>query len=164
MKYLTLILIPVLLFFGCNNSNKEEAKAVNSSPTSETISKTTSQEPWSESDLMAPETLANMILEDAINPKYIISIGFENVIKNSVDLGPANNPVKLQEFRSYLEKLPKDAELVLYCGCCPFKDCPNIRPAMRLAKEMNFTNVNLLDIENNIRIDWIDLGYPVNKK
>lgn len=157
MKYISLVLFLILLFPGCKNSEKE-----NLEPTSTSNTAIESNEPWDEEDLLDPEKLANWMSEEKINPKRIISIGFENVIQNSVDLGPANNPAKLDELRAYLEKIPKDSEIILYCGCCPFKDCPNIRPAMKLAKEMNLERAKLLNIENNIRTDWIDHGYPIN--
>lgn len=162
MRHIIFFLISIFIITGCKNSTENEVAGDFSAKNIETLSITTPQEPWNEKDLMNPEILANMLLDETLNPKYVLSIGFENVIKNSVDLGPANNPAKLDELRSYLAKLPKDAEIILYCGCCPFKDCPNIRPAMRLAKEMNFENAKLLDIENNIRVDWIDHGYPIN--
>jgi hypothetical protein len=50
----------------------------------------------------------------------------------------------------------------VYCGCCPYKNCPNARPAIALLKSMKFTNYHLLDLPTNIRTDWIARGYPVN--
>ena len=37
--------------------------------------------------------------------------------------------------------LPRGKELYIYCGCCPFVKCPNIRPAYTALHEMGFTNV-----------------------
>jgi hypothetical protein len=60
-----------------------------------------------------------------------------------------------------LEKLPKDASIVVYCGCCPYRSCPNVRPAFNLLNSMGFKNHKLLDLPQNIKVDWIDHGYPV---
>jgi len=53
---------------------------------------------------------------------------------------------------------------VIYCGCCPFEHCPNVRPAFQLLNEMKFTNQKLLNLSTNLKTDWIDKGYPVAKK
>jgi thiosulfate/3-mercaptopyruvate sulfurtransferase len=65
--------------------------------------------------------------------------------------------------REIVSKYPKDADIVIYCGCCPFKDCPNIRPAFNLLKEMNYTNTKLLNLPHNLKTDWADKGYPMSK-
>jgi len=61
-----------------------------------------------------------------------------------------------------LDKLPRDANVVVYCGCCPFAVCPNIRPAFALLNEMKFKNQKLLNLPKNIKVDWIDHDYPVS--
>jgi hypothetical protein len=58
---------------------------------------------------------------------------------------------------------PKDADVVIYCGCCPFRDCPNIRPAFRVLQEMKFTRAKLLNIPTTLKADWINKGYPSEK-
>ncbi len=54
----------------------------------------------------------------------------------------------------------KDADLVLYCGCCPMVKCPNVRPAYRGLKEMGFTRVRVLNLPTNTLTDWYNKGYP----
>lgn len=76
-------------------------------------------------------------------------------------MGPAKEKENLEKFRQQLIKLPKDAQIIIYCGCCPFEHCPNIRPAFSLLNEMKFTNQKLLNLTHNIKIDWIDHNYPV---
>jgi hypothetical protein len=49
---------------------------------------------------------------------------------------------------------------VVYCGCCPYEHCPNVRPAVAVLKEMKFTNFKLLNLEKNIKTDWLDKGFP----
>jgi thiosulfate/3-mercaptopyruvate sulfurtransferase len=67
----------------------------------------------------------------------------------------------LQLLRDAVAKLPHDREIVIYCGCCPWDHCPNIKPAMELLKGMGFTHVKAMYVANNFKADWIDRGYPV---
>ena len=74
-----------------------------------------------------------------------------------------NDAEGVSNLKKELAKLPKDKEVVIYCGCCPFAHCPNVRPAIAALKELKFTNYYLLNLPNNIRTDWINKGYPTNK-
>ena len=60
--------------------------------------------------------------------------------------------------RAILNKLDKNTEIVLVCGCCPFEHCPNIRPSFELMTEMKFTNQKLLNLSHNLKVDWINKG------
>jgi hypothetical protein len=124
---------------------------------------TTSQEPWSAKQLMEPAELAKTIANPKAHQPYIYCIGPGAMIKNSIDIGPGKEKANLEKFKQELSKLPKDANIVIYCGCCPFDHCPNIRPAFTLLNEMKFTNHKLLDIPHNIKVDWKDHNYPVQK-
>ncbi len=120
-----------------------------------------STEPWTEKQLMPPSELAT-ILNDADSKKPILlSIGFGGGILSSKELGPATEAKGIDNLKKELSQLPKDADIVIYCGCCPFKDCPNVRPAFKLLNEMKFTNHKLLNIADNLKVDWIDKGYPM---
>ncbi len=90
----------------------------------------------------------------------VICVGPGALIKGSIDMGPSKEKENLEKLKQYLGGLPKDANIVIYCGCCPFEHCPNIRPAFSLLNEMKFTNGHLLNIEHNIKTDWIAKGYP----
>ncbi len=119
-------------------------------------------EQWTESQLMAPHDLASIINDPKAQKPIVFSIGPRAIIKNSVDIGPANEEGNMQKLKQELSKLSKDANIVIYCGCCPFKDCPNIRPAFSLLNKMKFTQHKLLNLSKNIKVDWIDKGYPQN--
>ena len=119
------------------------------------------QEPWTEKQLMPPLELANLINSSSPEKPVIFSIGVAAVIKGSIDIGPARDKANIDKFRKELGKLPKNSNIVIYCGCCPFMHCPNIRPAFRLLNEMGFTNQKLLNLSTNIKTDWINKGYPV---
>jgi len=119
------------------------------------------KENWSAEQLMEPSRLSK-ILNDPQKPKPIIySIGPGGNIKGSIEMGPAHEKENLLKFKMELSKLPKDADIVIFCGCCPFVHCPNIRPAFQLLNEMKFTNHKLLNLSHNLKVDWIDKGYPM---
>lgn len=121
-----------------------------------------SKEPWAESQLIPASELANVINSGKAQP-ILFSIGPGAIIKGSIDIGPAKEKENLKKLKAALSKLPKDTGIVIYCGCCPFQHCPNIRPAFRLLNKMKFTNHQLLNLPKNIKADWIDKGYPVRE-
>ncbi|HVX49496.1 MAG TPA: hypothetical protein VHB48_05035 [Chitinophagaceae bacterium] len=114
---------------------------------------------WTPAQLMQPATLAQSITSHKDVP-VIICIGPGAVIPGSVNAGPAHEAPGMAAFKKILDTLPKNAAVVVYCGCCPFEHCPNVRPAIAALKEAGFTNYKLLNLEHNIRTDWIDKGYP----
>lgn len=120
-------------------------------------------DPWTPQQLLAPADLAK-ILSNPKSPQPIVySIGMQAIIKGSIDIGPVMMPENLNTLKQKLGKLPKNAQVVVYCGCCPFSRCPNVRPAMKLLKEMQFTNYKLLNLPDNVKVDWIDKGYPMSE-
>lgn len=119
-------------------------------------------EPWTRSQLMDPAELAKTINNIQTPQPIIYCIGPGAVIKGSINIGPTKDSTNLSKLRSKLEKLPRDANVVIYCGCCPFVNCPNIRPAFTLLNNMKFQHAKLLNMEHNIRVDWIAKGYPQN--
>ncbi len=82
-------------------------------------------------------------------------------IPGSEYVGAGSTPEGLQSLRQRVSKLPKNADIVLYCGCCPWSHCPNVNPAYETLQKMGFTNVKVLYIANNFGGDWVDKGYPV---
>ncbi|WP_300603625.1 rhodanese-like domain-containing protein [Niabella sp.] len=122
------------------------------------------KEPWNEAQLMATQTLADRIDKKQDGNLLILSVGPDAVIKGSVNMGPAHEPEHLQQLKHYLKKIPRSREVVLYCGCCPFDRCPNIRPAFKTLTGMGFKKARLLNIPKNIKADWLDKHYPVNEE
>lgn len=122
------------------------------------------QESWTTADLLAPADLARTLETGAQNElPLILSIGPAALIKGSVDIGPASEKEHLEKLKQQLQNLPRDKQIVIYCGCCPFAHCPNVRPAFKLLKEMHFTKAKLLNLSHNIRTDWMDKGYPTKQ-
>lgn len=121
------------------------------------------QEPWRSDQLMNPPDLAAILAASKADQPVIICIGPSGVIPGSIEAGPANESDHLKKLGDQLAKLPKDKAIVLYCGCCPFSKCPNIRPAFSLLNQRGFTNHKLLNLPRNVKADWIDAGYPVTQ-
>lgn len=121
------------------------------------------EDPWKPAQLLSPADLAKVMADPGAKQPVIICIGPGALIKGSIDIGPARDSSNLNKLRQQLNKLPKDAMIVIYCGCCPFEHCPNIRPAFALLNDMKFTNHRLLNLEHNIKTDWINKGYPVTQ-
>jgi hypothetical protein len=116
-------------------------------------------ENWTSEQLMQPANLAQA-LNDNKNIPLIYCVGPGVVIPHSIDIGMTDKPENIQKLKDSLNKVSRDANIVIYCGCCPFARCPNVRPAIALLKEMKFTNYHLLNLPHNIKTDWISKGYP----
>ena len=120
-------------------------------------------EPWTPAQLMEPADLSAQIEHPAGVSPLIICVGPSGLIKGSVETGPARDKQNLEKLKDLLAKEDRNREVVIYCGCCPFVHCPNIRPAFTLLNEMHFTHARLLDLSHNIKVDWMDHGYPVKE-
>lgn len=116
-------------------------------------------ENWTKDQLVEPAALARTVQANK-NVPLIYCVGPGVVIPHSIDIGMTGNKKNLQKFRESLNKVPRGANIVIYCGCCPFEHCPNVRPAIALLKEKKFTNYHLLNLPHNIKTDWISKGYP----
>lgn len=121
-------------------------------------------DPWSGGDVMAPEQLA----KDVKSP-LLIHVGFPVLyrstrIPGSVYAGPGSTAEGVEALKKAVAGQPKGRDIVLYCGCCPMDKCPNIRPAFAALHEMGFTKVRVVSIPTNFKTDWIDKGYPTEKR
>lgn len=123
--------------------------------------KSQQKEPWTQEQLLEPRDLALTINTAQSHQPVVLSVGPAAIIKNSIDIGATREKENLDKLKQQLKDVSKDETIVLYCGCCPFDKCPNIRPAFELLNQMQFKNHKLLNLPHNIKMDWIDHGYPV---
>jgi hypothetical protein len=124
--------------------------------------KTTAQPvPWTEKQLKEPQALAKTLQDPTATKPAVFNIGPLDDIKGAVHIGPASKNDNLENLKAKLEKLPRDQEVVIYCGCCPFSRCPNVRPAFELLKELKFKNPEVLNTPVSLDEDWISKGYPM---
>ena len=84
-------------------------------------------------------------------------------IPGSEYIGPASTAAGLQQLRQRVKPLPRTKSIVLYCGCCPWSHCPNVKPADDALHAMGFTNVKVLYIADNFGTNWVNKGYPTAK-
>jgi thiosulfate/3-mercaptopyruvate sulfurtransferase len=93
-----------------------------------------------------------------VGPKTIYA---QAHIPGAENIGPVSRPEGMEKLRARTASLAKDARVVIYCGCCPWDHCPNIRPAYAALKKSGFTNVRALYLENSFGENWKDKGLPV---
>lgn len=82
-------------------------------------------------------------------------------IPGSIYAGPASKAEGLDLLTRAVKDIPRDREIVIYCGCCPWDHCPNIKPAFEELAKLGFKNVRAMHVPSNFKVDWMDHGYPV---
>ncbi len=120
------------------------------------------------SRLVNPDDLVQILQSAKSEKPLMIQVGSHVLysqahIPGSEYIGPAASEDGLQSLRKRVDSLPRNQFIVLYCGCCPWSHCPNIKPADDALRAMRFTNVKVLYIANNFGADWVEKGYPVAK-
>ncbi len=125
-------------------------------------------EPWRAEQVVEPAELARALGSGRGRKPVVLFVGFPLLyagghIAGARYVGPASRPNGLDALEQVARALPRDAEIVLYCGCCPWNVCPNIRPAFRLMQRLGFTRVKVLRIAVNFSHDWTGMGFPVEK-
>ena len=121
-------------------------------------------DPWEAKDLVQPKDVA-----EHLNGPLLVHVGFPVLyrashIPGSVYAGPGAKPEGIEELKKALQCQPKDREIILYCGCCPWEKCPNMRPAFAAIREMGYTKVKAMVIPENLKTDWTDKGYPIERR
>ena len=117
--------------------------------------------------LINPEDLVK-ILQSGKEKPLMLQVGSHTLfaqahIPGSEYVGAASRGDGLQQLRKRVQPLPRSRFIVLYCGCCPWSHCPNVKPADDALQAMGFTNVKVLYMANNFGTDWVDKGYPTAK-
>jgi thiosulfate/3-mercaptopyruvate sulfurtransferase len=117
--------------------------------------------------LMQPAELAGMLHTAGQRP-LILQVGShvlfaEAHIPGAEYAGPGGQEGGLQALRDRVTNVSRDQFIVIYCGCCPWVKCPNIKPAYRELQSLGFTEVKVLYIASNFGADWVAKGYPIAK-
>jgi rhodanese-related sulfurtransferase len=118
--------------------------------------------------LINPEDLVKTLQSSKAEKPLMIQVGSHVLysqahIPGSEYIGPASSDGAVQQLRKRVESLPRNKFILIYCGCCPWGHCPNVKPADDALHAMGFTNIKVLYIANNFGADWVDKGYPVAK-
>ena len=122
-----------------------------------------SSRPWAKSEVVEPAALVPEL--KSAKPPFVLSTAFPALYRNrhivgAVNAGPGVRPKGIALLKQAVAKLPKDADIVIYCGCCPMEHCPNLSPAYRALKEMGYEHVRVLNIPTNMHADWYSRNYP----
>jgi hypothetical protein len=120
-------------------------------------------DPWTSGERLQPDGLAKAIQSG--KAPIVLSVAFPVLyrgkhIVHAINAGPTSKPEGIEALKNAVADLPKNADLVIYCGCCPMVKCPNIRPAYRTLKELGFTHIRVLNLPTNLHSDWVSKDYP----
>jgi rhodanese-related sulfurtransferase len=118
--------------------------------------------------LLQPEELVPLLGRSGDEKPLVFMVGphvfyAEAHPPGSEYIGAGNQESGLQALRERVKSLPHDRLIVLYCGCCPWKKCPNIHPAYQQLASLGFSRVKALYVADNFGKDWVTKGYPVEK-
>jgi thiosulfate/3-mercaptopyruvate sulfurtransferase len=121
-----------------------------------------------ESHLIQPEALVQLLKGGDKEKPVVLQVGSRVMfsqahIPGSDYAGPGSQASGIQSLENTVASLPKDRQVILYCGCCPWNRCPNVGPAYKRLHDLGFTNVKVLYIANNFGDDWVNKGYPTVK-
>jgi len=127
-----------------------------------------SELPPSSSLLINPDELVKTLQAPKDEKPLILNVGpsllyMQAHIPGAEYIGGASTPQGVQALRTRVKTLPKSTYIVLYCGCCPWNHCPNVRPAFNELQKLGFGNIKVLYIADNFGTDWVDKGYPTIK-
>ncbi len=117
--------------------------------------------------LVQPEALAAELKAGGDKP-LVLQVGsrvlFEEAhIAGSEFVGAGGTEAGLEALRTRLKDVPRDRAVVVYCGCCPWGKCPNIRAAYAELLALKFTRVRAMYVAQDFGKDWVARGYPVEK-
>jgi thiosulfate/3-mercaptopyruvate sulfurtransferase len=118
--------------------------------------------------LIQPASFAATLTASAAPRPLIFQVGFRNAyaqahIPGSEYVGAASDEEGLKALRRRVAKLSKDSAIVIYCGCCPWSNCPNIAAAYDALQELGFKNVKVIYIAEDFGTSWVDRGFPTAK-
>jgi hypothetical protein len=127
-----------------------------------------SAEPWGTNTVTPADLVKELASASGADKPLVVCTGPAMLYRSghvpgAVFQGPAATSEGLTDLTTWAETLPRAANVVIYCGCCPVNDCPNIRPAYKALKDLGFTKVRLLLLPTNFGTDWAAPGYPVEK-
>ncbi len=123
--------------------------------------------PWKEDQLINPEELAKWLSRS--DKPLVLYVGPPSLyrrahIPGSRLVGPGSTPEGLETLRKTVQEHPTHQSVVLYCGCCPLKDCPNIGPAFNALQKLQVKKPMALYLANSFTKDWVKKDFPIEKE
>jgi hypothetical protein len=129
----------------------------------------TTSEALPASQLVQPADLVRELASASADSRpTIVYVGFRTLfagghIPGATFHGSASTEQGLADIKKWAASLPRTTNLVIYCGCCPFERCPNIRPAFALLRDMGFTHLRVLELRTSFAADWASKNYAIEK-
>jgi thiosulfate/3-mercaptopyruvate sulfurtransferase len=128
----------------------------------------TTSDPWGPDRLIQPEELMEILSRPSTGKPLLLHTGVPDLyrrahIGGSRFVGMAADAEGIQKLKNEVQQLPLETEIIIYCGCCPWDHCPNIRPAFQTLVELGFKNVKILYLPHNLQQDWVEKGFPIEK-
>ncbi len=125
-------------------------------------------DPWTASEVQQSVDLAKQLADPRSEKPLIVCVGFEFLFRSghipgAVFHGPAAKPGGLEDLRKWARSIPRGQPIVIYCGCCPWDRCPNVRPAFKILRQMGFSRLRVLLLKTDLASDWVERGFPVQK-
>jgi hypothetical protein len=119
-------------------------------------------------NLINAQDLAKILQSPKAGRPLLIYVGFrlpytQAHIPGSEYFGPAANQAVVQQLQKHVQGLARNRFIVIYCGCCPWSHCPNVKPAYAALRDLGFTKLKVLYIPENLGTDWVNKGYPFEK-
>ena len=153
VPFLTFLLALIIAFLPLPSLRGQERKA---------------GDPWQPSETMQPAALAKILTDKYASLPTIVYVGFHSLylgghVPDAVFHGTASTESGLTDLKSWAGTLSRDSDIVIYCGCCPFEKCPNIRPAYTALSSMGFKKIRVLVLPTSFATDWAEKGYPMQK-
>jgi hypothetical protein len=110
------------------------------------VAATPAADPWIASQTLQAAQLASELADKSKEQPTVVYVGFRTLfagghIPGASFHGTATTEEGLAELKKWAATLPRSTNLVIYCGCCPFEKCPNIRPAFTALHDMGFTRL-----------------------
>lgn len=116
---------------------------------------------WKKEQLMSTSDLSIKIKTNSKDKPLIFNVGPMENIKGAIEVGAATNVTFGSKVISHLTMENKIKSIVVYCGCCSYSSCPNIKPAYDYLIAQGYKNTKVLELPEGIKPDWVAKGYPV---
>jgi hypothetical protein len=125
-------------------------------------------DPWTAAQTVQPAQLVTELQQEKDPHVLVIYVGTRTLyngahIPGAAYYGPGSSEQGISDLKKYAAALPKNSDVVLYCGCCPLEKCPNLRPAFTAVKDMGLARLRALILPTSFNTDWVEKGYPIQK-
>lgn len=122
--------------------------------------------PWPPTAQISAQALAREL--EAGKKPTVVCVGFPILyeaahVPGARIEGPGREAAGLERLEKWAHSVPRDTRVIIYCGCCPFAECPNIRPAYEALRRAGLTHIQVLYLEHSFASDWVNKGYPTKR-